>query len=265
MLRARGWISVVVGVVLLAGCSGGGSSSGPVAGGSGSATPAVAVTAAGSVAAGSVAGGSAAVSAAAPSVVAPGSRTPIAVSIQGATVADGTVAVALDGPGAVDVTVIRPTPGTVVFTASTQTDVTATITLTATKPAGATPKTLVIKTSATAVAGLGAFHLYGDNQDVSLDGVACDLAKPFTLKFTRGMRGTMTFIPKTARAGSMTYSGTLTNAPMTANGKGPYTIELDSSGAKGTLTYTQSGQVVGGGASTSTWKLTMVAAPACTG
>jgi hypothetical protein len=259
-MRARGWISVVVGVGLLAGCTGGGSSSGPVAGGSGSATPAVAVTATGSVAA-----GSAAVSAAAPAVVAPGSRTPIAVSIQGATVPDGTVAVALDGPGAVDVTVIRPTPGTVVFTASTQTDVTATITLTATKPAGATPKTLVIKTSATAVAGSGAFHLFGDNQDVSLDGVACDLAKPFTLKFTRGMRGTMTFTPKTARAGSMTYSGTLTNAPMTANGKGPYTIELDSSGAKGTLTYTQSGQVVGGGASTSTWKLTMVAAPACTG
>jgi hypothetical protein len=255
MSRARGWISVVVGVVLLAGCSGSGSSSGPVTGGSGSPTQAVAVTAA----------GSAAVSATAPSVVAPGSRTPIAVSIEGATVHDGTVAVALDGPGAVDVTVIRPTPGTVVFTASTQTDVTATITLTATSPAGATPKTLVIKTSATAVAGSGAFHLYGDNQDVSLDGVACDLSKPFTLKFTRGMRGTMKFTPKTARAGSMTYSGTLTNAPMTAAGKGPYTIELDTSGAKGTLTYTQSGQVIGGGASTSTWKLTMVSAPACTG
>ena len=258
-MRARGWISVVVGVGLLAGCTGGGSSSGPVAGGSGSPTPVIATTATGSAA------GSAAVSAAAPSVVAPGSRTPIAVSIEGATVHDGTVAVTLDGPGAVDVTVIRPTPGTVVFTASTQANVTATITLTATKPAGATPKTLVIKTSATVVAGSGAFHLYGDNQDVSLDGVACDLSKPFTLTFTRGMRGTMKFTPKTARAGSMAYSGTLTNAPMAAAGKGPYTIELDTSGAKGTLTYTQSGQVIGGGASTSTWKLTMVAAPACTG
>jgi hypothetical protein len=198
-------------------------------------------------------------------VVAPGSRTPIAVSIQGANGPDGTVAVRLDGPGAVDVTVIRPTPGTVVFTASPQPDVTATITLTATSPAGVTPKTLVIKTSATAGGGSGAFHLSGDNQDVSLDGVACDLSKPFTLSFTRGMRGTMVFTPKTSRAGSMTYSGTLTNAPMTATGKGPYTIALDSTGIKGTLTYTQSGRVIGGGASTSTWKLAMVSAPACSG
>lgn len=71
------------------------------------------------------------------------------------------------------------------------------------------------------------------------------------------------FTPAGSRAGSLIYSGRLTNAPMTATGRGTYKIALNKAGTAGTLTYTQSGLVHGGGASTSTWKLAMVAVPAC--
>ena len=69
-------------------------------------------------------------------------------------------------------------------------------------------------------------------------GTICGAEKPFTVQTSGDMVGTASFRPKSATAGTVTFTGKVGNAPLAMVGKGTYTLTPPPGSGTGTLAIT---------------------------
>jgi hypothetical protein len=110
-----------------------------------------------------------------------------------------------------------------------------------------------------------AWHLSARYNDLALDGVVCDIGKPFSVRGTGETAGIVfSFTPADQKGGTFTVGGTAGGVPW--SGGGSYTVTVDGEGGSGNMPIVGSWQIktpvgVFGDSGTIPGKLT--AAPDC--
>jgi hypothetical protein len=65
---------------------------------------------------------------------------------------------------------------------------------------------------------------------ITVRGLVCSLAEPFSVRLTGDYIGRIKFTPSSEEAGTWEFKGHVGNAPFGANGSGSYTVAMDDTG-----------------------------------